>query len=306
MIRYITDKLIQSVITVLGVVIVVFVMIRLTGDPEEVYLPLDATPEMEEQYRQNLGLDQPIYVQFGIFLAKALEGDLGISYSTSRPVSESLSDRFPNTIRLALATALTALVLGILLGVVSAVLRKTLWNTFFLVFFAIGHSVPGFFALMAAVDIFGVTLGWLPIAGNEGFRSYIIPAATMGLLLATNIALVLRNSLIEVSSTEYMKYAALRGLKKKQIILKHGLRNAISPVIGMSSTILSRLLTGSLITETIMAWPGIGMLVYNSIIYRDFAMLQGAVLVMTFLVVLINFLSDVVYAAVDPRIRGEE
>ena len=305
MLKYVVDKLIQSIATLLIVVIAIFLITRSTGSPEDIYIPMDATQEQREVYMANFGLDKPLPLQFVYFVKEALHGNLGNSYATRKPVMDSITTRFPNTVRLALSIMLVTTVLGFALGIISTLLRKTFLNKFFLSFFALCHAIPGFFVLMLAIDIFGVRLRVLPIAGNSGFASYILPSVTMGLLFSTNIALVLRNSMVEILDSEYIKLVKLKGMKEHNVILKHVLKNASIPVIGMLSMMLAMQLTGTMITETMFAWPGIGLLTYQSVMNRDYAMVQGLVVVMTLIVIVVNFLADILYAAIDPRIRGQ-
>lgn len=305
MFKYVLDKLIQSFATLLIVVIAIFLITRATGSPEDIYIPMDATDEMRDVYMANLGLDKPLPLQFVFFVKEALHGNLGNSYATRKPVMDSIATRFPNTVRLALSIMLVTTVLGFAFGIVSTLLRKTVWNKFFLSFFALCHSIPGFFVLMIAIDVFGVRLRVLPIAGNSGLLSYILPSCTMGLLFSTNIALVLRNSMVEIMDSEYIKLVKLKGMKEHNVILKHVLKNASIPVVGMLSMMLAMQLTGTMITETMFAWPGIGLLTYQSIINRDYAMIQGLVVIMTLIVISVNFFADILYAAIDPRIRGQ-
>jgi ABC-type dipeptide/oligopeptide/nickel transport system permease component len=305
MVKYFFDKLSQAIITLLIVMIVVFIATRATGSPEDIYVPLDATPEQRGVFMADLGLDKPLPEQFFYFAKEAARGNLGLSFATRQPVTDSIATRLPNTIRLALFTIAVTMIFGLALGILSALLRRTVLNKPFLTFFAVGHAIPGFFIIMLAIDLFGTRLGWLPVAGMGGIKNYILPGGLMGLLMSTNIALILRNSLIEVMDADFIKLARLKGLHERTVILKHALKNAIIPVIGLSSMMVSHQLTGTLIVESMYAWPGIGLLAYQAIINRDYATIQGLVIVMTLMVVGINLLTDVLYAIVDPRIRHQ-
>jgi ABC-type dipeptide/oligopeptide/nickel transport system permease component len=306
MAKYLFDKVLQAGMTVLLVLLVVFIATRATGSPEDIYVPLDATAEQHQVYIANLGLDRPLPEQFLYFIKEAVRGNLGISYATNQPVIRSIATRLPHTIRLALVTIASTLFFCFLSGILSAMLQKTIWNRFFLFIFAIFQSIPNFFVIILAIALFGVHLKWLPIVGtNGGWKSYIMPGVLMGSLMSSGTALLLRNSLIDVQNEDFIKLARLKGLREKAVILKHGLKNALIPVIGMSSMMVAHQLTGTLIVESMFAWPGIGLLAYQSIINRDYAMVQGLVLIMTLIVVGVNLFADVLYALVDPRIRGQ-
>jgi ABC-type dipeptide/oligopeptide/nickel transport system permease component len=304
MAKYLFDKILQALMTVLLVLLVVFIATRATGSPEDIYVPLDAAPEQRAEFIAGLGLDKPLPQQFLYFIIEAAKGNLGKSYATNQPVVYSIATRIPNTIRLALFTIVCTLFFSFLNGILSAVLYKTPLNRVFLVSFAVLPSIPNFYIIMLAIALFGVKLRWLPVIGmNNGIKSYIMPGLLMGFLMSNGLALLLRNSLLEIQHEDFIKLARLKGLKEKVVILKHALKNALIPVIGMSSMMISHQLTGTLIVESMFAWPGIGLLAYQSIINRDYAMVQGLVLIMTLIVVTVNLLADVAYAVVDPRIR---
>jgi ABC-type dipeptide/oligopeptide/nickel transport system permease component len=307
MVKYLFDKLIQAGITVLLVLVVVFIATRSTGSPEDIYVPLDATPEQYTAYIKGLGLDKPLPVQLWYFIKEAARGNLGISYATNQPVIRSVATRLPNTIRLALFTIVCTLLFAFCRGILSASLRRTILNRVYLFSFAVFQSIPNFFIIMLAMALFGVNLRWLPISGmSGGLKSYILPGVLMGFLMSNGMALMLRNSLIETQGEDYIKLARLKGLRERVVMLKHGLKNALIPVIGMSSMMIAYQLTGTIIVESMFAWPGIGLLTYQSIINRDYATVQGLVLIMTLIVVGINLLTDILYALVDPRIRRHQ
>jgi ABC-type dipeptide/oligopeptide/nickel transport system permease component len=302
--KYIVNRLGQAVFTLLLVSLIIFFAVRLSGSPVDVYVALDASEETRQNFIRQMGLDKPLYQQYIIFLGNALRGDLGRSFANKKLVTHLIADRIFNTLKLAGFTMTVSFLFGFVLGISSAVLRKTRFNKIFLAFFALGQSTPVFFVLMLSIALFGVKLGWLPIIGmKDGIKSYIMPGGLLGLILSTVIAFVLRNSLIDSFSSSYIMLARLKGLPEYKVVLKHALKNTITPIIGLTSVMLSRQLMGTLIVETMFAWPGLGLLSYQSIVYRDYVTIQGLVIVMTIFVIFVNFLADVTYAVIDPRIR---
>jgi peptide/nickel transport system permease protein len=301
--RYILRRFFQALITLLAVSIIVFFLARLTGNPLHLLMPLDATEEDYRQAAKELGLDKPLPVQYGIFLVKAVKGDFGKSIRVGRPVSELLKIRVPNSLKLALAAIIVTALMAVPLGIIAAVKKGSFWDGLAQVIAVLGQSLPIFWVGIVFIFIFSVRLNLLPTSGMGGISHYILPAFTLGWALVAAIARLLRSSMLEVLDSEYIKMARIKGTPEGLVIWKHALKNALIPVVTFGGFYFAILLTGAVITETVFAWPGMGRLAYEAIMWRDFPVIQGVVLLATALVVTVNLLVDILYAYIDPRIR---
>jgi len=301
--RYILRRFFQALITLLAVSIIVFFLARLTGNPLHLLKPLDATEEDYRQAAKELGLDKPLPVQYGIFLVKAVKGDFGKSIRVGRPVSELLKIRVPNSLKLALAAIIVTALMAVPLGIIAAVKKGSFWDGLAQVIAVLGQSLPIFWVGIVFIFIFSVRLNLLPTSGMGGISHYILPAFTLGWALVAAIARLLRSSMLEVLDSEYIKMARIKGTPEGLVIWKHALKNALIPVVTFGGFYFAILLTGAVITETVFAWPGMGRLAYEAIMWRDFPVIQGVVLLATALVVTVNLLVDILYAYIDPRIR---
>jgi peptide/nickel transport system permease protein len=304
MLAYIFQRLLGALLVILGVVSIVFLLIHLIpGDPVEIMLGESASTADREALRVALGLNLPIGVQFQNYLYGLLQFDTGNSIHFQRPVSELLLERLPATGLLALVTLLITLSLALPLGVIAAVRRNTWWDTGAMSFSMLGVSIPNFWLGPVLILIFSLWLGWFPISGQGGFTAVILPALTLATGLIAVLSRMVRSSMLEVLGEDYMRTARAKGLPPHRVILHHGLRNALLPVITLLGLQLGALLAGAVITETVFSWPGIGLLTIESIQSRDYPVVQACVLLISVTYVLVNLLTDLAYAWVDPRVR---
>jgi peptide/nickel transport system permease protein len=301
---HIVRTLLLSLITLFGVSVLIFLMLRvLPGDPARVLAGLDASAEQVDRIRAQLGLDEPLLVQYWSFISGVLQGDLGISARTSRPVALEIMARMPATLTLAVVATVIGSVVGVTAGVVAAVRRNSVLDHVISSVAMMGVSMPVYWLGLLLILLFAVTLGWLPAAGSEGPLSIVLPAATLGAFSTALVSRMTRASMLEVLGQDYVRTAQAKGAPPTTVIVKHGLRNAFIPILTVISLQFGALLGGAVLTETVFGWPGIGRLLVDSIAARDFAVVQGLVLVYALLFVLLNVFVDVLYVVVDPRIR---
>jgi peptide/nickel transport system permease protein/oligopeptide transport system permease protein len=304
MTAYLLRRVLIALPTLLGVVLLVFLMVRLApGDPAVLLAGEFATPETLEAIRARYGLDRSLPEQFFIYMGALLRGDLGESARSRRPVLEELKTYFPNTLELALAAILVAVLTGIPLGILAALRPGSGLDLSVMVLALLGVSMPVFWFGLLAILIFSVGLGWFPVAGKGTLAHLVLPAITLGINATALLARMTRGTLLEVLSQDYIRTARAKGLSERVVIFKHALRNALIPVITVVGLEFGTLLSGAVITETIFAWPGLGQLLVGSILARDYPVVQGAVLLVATSFVLINLLVDLLYAAIDPRVR---
>ncbi|GIW31219.1 MAG: peptide ABC transporter permease [Meiothermus sp.] len=304
MTTYVLRRLLTVIPTLLGVLLAVFLMVRLApGDPAQLLAGEFATPETLADIRQRFGLDQPWYTQLGLYTLNVLRGDLGESVRTRKPVTYELSQYFPNTLRLTLGAMLVALLIGIPAGIIAAIRPGTIFDLLAMLGALIGVSMPVFWFGLMAILIFSVQLGWFPVAGTGTLHHLILPAITLGIGTAAILARMTRSAMLEVLSQDYIRTARAKGVAGRVVIFKHALRNALIPVVTIAGLQFGGLLEGAVITETVFAWPGIGQLLVGSILARDYPVVQGAVLLIAVAFILINLIVDLLYGAIDPRIR---
>jgi peptide/nickel transport system permease protein len=301
---YVAKRLLLSVPVIFGVAFVVFAMVRVVpGDPAQIIAGETATREFVEAIRKDLGLDRPILHQFGAFLANAARGDFGRSVRSRAPVSEELGARIPNTVQLTLAGLLVAVVLGVSAGVISAV-RPYSWLDASVMFLALlGLSMPVFWSGLMLILIFAVRLSWLPAVGTGSLAHLILPAITLGGATAAIIARMTRSSMLEVLRSDYIRTARAKGAPERTVVNRHAFRNALIPVITVVGLQMGTLLSGAVLTESVFAWPGIGRLMVEGILTRDYPVVQAAVLLVALAFVMVNLVVDLLYALVDPRIH---
>jgi ABC-type dipeptide/oligopeptide/nickel transport system permease component len=301
--RYILKRIFQSLLTLLVLSMLIFIVCRLTGDPVTLMLPDDASYEDVAQLRAALGLDRPLPVQYWLFLSNAVQGDFGRSIKGQVPVLDLIQDRLPNSIKLGIVSLLITVILAFPLGVMAAVHKGTAIDTIANLIAVLGQSLPQFWVGIVLIQIFAVHLRWLPVAGSASLWHYILPGFTLGWFLVAGIMRLLRSSMLDVLDSEFVKLARIKGVSGWVVIWKHALKNAIMPVLTFAAIYLAILITGAILVETVFAWPGIGQLIYQGIVYRDFPVIQAVVLLTAVIVVLVNFLVDITYAYLDPRIR---
>jgi len=305
--KYLGRRLALAVPTVVLTSIVVFLMLFfIPGDPASIYIgEQTATPERMAQIRHVMGLDRPIYVQYGDFAWRAVHGNLGRSLQTSRPVSAEILTRFPNTLQLAAAAMALAIVLGFGLGLVSALHRSSAVDTMSMMVALFGVSMPVFWLALLLIMIFSLRLGWLPATSEPGWRGLVLPAVSLALLSAATLARLMRSNMLEVLQLDYLKTARAKGLRGAVVVFRHAVPNAVIPVITAMGLQFGGLLSGAVLTETIFARPGLGKLVVDSILNKDLPTVQGVVLVLAIIYTAMNLLVDLSYALIDPRIRFE-
>ena len=300
---YVLRRLAQSVLVLLGVSFVVFFILYLTGDPALVLLPPDATAEDIREFRARMGFNDPFIVQYGRFLGGALRGDFGQSVRHGEPAFGLVLERLPATFELSGAALLVALVLAIPAGVVSAVRRNTATDYVATVVALLGQSMPTFWLGIMLILIFSVQLNVLPSSGRGGLEHLLLPAVTLGLFTTARITRLTRSGMLEVLNQDYIRTARAKGVSGPPVVWKHAFKNAAIPIVTIVGIELGTLLGGSVITETIFAWPGVGRLSVQAIYNRDYPVVQAAVFLLASTFVLVNLVVDLLYTYLDPRIR---
>jgi peptide/nickel transport system permease protein len=303
MIQYIIRRLIQAGICLFGISIIVFLLSHLSGDPALLMAPPEAKPEDIEAIRVTLGLNKPLYLQFWLFISKAVQGDFGTSIRWGKPCLELWLMRFPNTLVLAGAAMAFTLLVGIPTGILSAVKVGKWFDNFGKAFALAGQSMPVFWVGLMLMLLFAVTLRWLPTSGIGDWRNLIMPAFTLGWYFTAAITRLSRSAMLDVLDSEYIKMARIKGLPERVVILKHAFRNAMIPILTLAALNIVTLLNGTVITETVFNWPGIGRLIVESIFSRDYPMVQTCVLIASALFIFTNLIVDILYAYIDPRIK---
>ena len=304
MLSYVLQRLSSACLVIVGVVSIVFLLIHLVpGDPVEIMLGETASAADRQALRTTLGLEQPLHLQYLQYLGNLLHFDLGTSIHYRQPVTELLQARIPATALLAGVTLMLTVLLAFPLGILAAVRRDTWWDNAAMGFSLLGVSIPNFWLGPLLILVFSLWLGWLPVSGQSGAASVVLPANTLGTGLAAVLSRMVRSSMLEVLHEDYLRTARAKGVAPLRVILHHALRNALLPVITLLGLQLGALLAGAVITETVFSWPGIGLLTIESIQSRDYPVVQACVLLISVTYVLVNLLTDLVYAWIDPRIR---
>ncbi len=304
MIQYTLRRLLVALPSLLGVLIIVFLMVRLApGDPAQLLAGELADAATVERIRERFGLNESMPVQFQRFITGVFTGDLGRSTRTNRPVMQELVDFFPNTVQLALASIVFAMVTGVGLGIISALRSNTWIDALSMIMALIGVSMPTFWFGLLAIRFFAVENQWFPVAGTGTFMHLVLPAITLGISSTGIIARMTRSSLLEVLGQDYVRTARAKGGHPRSIVFKHALRNALVPVLTVGGLEFGSLLAGAVITETVFTWPGVGRMLVTSILSRDYPVVQGTVLLIAVSFIIVNLLVDLVYGLVDPRIR---
>lgn len=302
--RYIVRRLVLVIPVLIGVSIVVFWMVRvIPGDPAAVLAGEAATEQIRDELRERLGLNEHPVIQYGIFISNAVKGDLGRSIRSKRPVVEDIKTRALPTLELAAAALTVALVIGLIAGVLSAVKPNSLIDAAGMFIALVGVSMPVFWLGLMLMLTFSYKHGLLPTAGRGTWQHLILPAVTLGLSSAAIIARMTRSSMLEVLRHDYVRTARAKGLRERVIVIRHGLRNALIPIVTVTGLQFGTMLGGAVLTETVFAWPGMGRFLVDSIGARDYPAVQGTVLVLALAFILINLLVDVLYAYIDPTIR---
>ena len=310
--RYLLQRLVGMGLMLLLISLLSYSMVRLLpGDPVVAMLGEGGDPSVMARVRADLGLDQPAPVYYFVWLGRAIQGDLGRSIQSNRPVTGILRDRLLPTLQLSLLAALIAASIALPLGILAAIKRGTLTDLGATAFALLGLSIPNFWLGIVFILVFSLVLGWLPPSGwrdpfrepLQSLRFMVLPALTLGMAFAASIMRQVRSGLLDTLVQDYLRTARAKGLNDRQVVLRHALRNALIPVVTVAGLMVGRLLGGAVITETIFAIPGIGRTVVDAIFSRDFPIVQGAVLMMAFIVLVVNLAVDLLYALIDPRIR---
>ncbi|MFZ4835346.1 ABC transporter permease [Rouxiella sp. Mn2063] len=303
MLRYIMARLGQSILVMFGLSILIFYSLHLTGDPAAVMMPPGSTQQEIDSFRHSMGFDRPLLWQYGHYLNEVLHGNLGDSLRYSQPVTSLIGERVPATLLLAVTALAWSTIAGLLLGILSALKQNSLWDLLSRLLAFSGQAVPVFWLGLLMIILFSLNLRWLPSSGYGSASQLIMPAISLGAYYMSAIARLIRASLIDVLQQDYIRTARAKGLSQWRIIVRHGLRNALIPVVTVQGMYFASLLGGALVTEIIFAWPGIGRLAVQAIQNRDFPLVQAIVLLAALLFVGINLIIDLLYVVLNPRIR---
>ena len=301
--RFILIRILQTLIALLGISLLIFLLVRASGDPTDLFRTPSSTPEEIANIRVQLGLDKSVPEQYWIFMKGLAQGDLGFSYLKRRPVTEMIGDALPNSIRLGGTAFILSMLAALILGVLSAT-RRDSWLDNVVKFLAVvGQALPGFWVAIMAIYIFAVVWPILPAYGTRGIVNYVMPVGTLSFFLLPGMMRLVRSSMLDVLDSEYVKLARIKGLPERIVIWKHALRNALIAPLTVAGMIFAQIITGAVIIETVFAWPGIGRLNVDAMLARDFPIVQGVTLMVAALILLVNLLVDITYAYIDPQIR---
>jgi peptide/nickel transport system permease protein len=303
---YIIRRMLHGILVLFGVSVIVFLLMHLGGDPVAVLLPLDAPPEQVEAFREEMGFNRPLPVQYFYFLSRAVRGDFGYSYHYRTDAMSIVLERMPATLKLTFGALIVALVVSIPAGIYAALKRGTVSDMLVRVSVLLGQAVPGFWLALVLIMIFGVRLRWVPVSGSEGWKSLILPAIVAGTFSMATITRLLRCSLLETLEENYIQTAHSKGLPSRIVTTRHALKNAAIPVVTVIGLQMGWLLGGAVISEVVFAYPGMGRLAVTAISYRDVPVIQSFVAITALIVVVINLLVDIFYSWLDPRIQLNE
>jgi peptide/nickel transport system permease protein len=322
MLAFILRRIAQAVIVMLAVAFIAFMLFQYVGDPVTNILGQDATPEQRQQLRADLGLDKPFPIQFARFVGNAIQGEFGLSLRQGRKVSSLVAERFPATLELSLSAALIALVAGIPMGVYSALRRGTFMSQAMMTISLLGVSLPTFLIGILLILLFAVTLKWLPSFGRgevvalgawttgflsaDGWKHLVLPSITLAIFQLTLIMRLVRSEMLEVLRTDYIKFARARGLTNRAVYFGHALKNTLVPVITITGLQLGALIAFAIITETVFQWPGMGLLFIQAVTFADIPVMAAYLCLIALIFVVINLVVDLLYFAVDPRLRVEK
>ena len=301
--RFIIIRLLQTVVALFGISLLIFVLVRASGDPTTLFRSALSTEEDIARIRADLGLDKPVPEQYWIFVKNLVQGDLGESITKKRPVTEMIVERLPNSLSLALSSFVVSMLLALFLGVLAATRRDTFLDNGVKFLAILGQALPGFWVSIMGILVFSVYWQLFPPSGTGTPSHYVLPVTTMAFFLMPGMMRLVRSSMLDVLDSEYIKLARIKGLPERTIIWKHALRNALIAPLTAAGMIFGLLITGTVITENVFAWPGIGRLSIEALMARDFPVVQGITLLVAVLVLLINLLVDIMYAYIDPQMR---
>jgi len=306
MTRFIIIRLLQAFIALMGITVIVFFLVRASGDPMSLLANPNMTREQYQNIKTRLGLDKSWGEQFLIYMKDVSHGDLGESLVRERHVIDMIKESLPNTLKLIIPSFIITMLLAFILGIMAATYRDSLWDNGVKFLAVLGQALPGFWVAIMAVLIFSVDLGWLPVAGMATPANYVLPVGTMVFFILPGMMRLVRSSMLDVLDSEYIKMARIKGLPESLVIWKHALRNALITPLTVAGMIFAMLITGAVITETIFNWPGMGRLLIEGTFARDFPVVQAITIVTAVFVLGINLLVDISYAYIDPQIRYQK
>ena len=306
MVRYISIRFAQTLVALLGVLFIVFCVARLSGDPVTLLAPVDTQSFTEADLnamREKLGLNDPLYVQFADFLGNAVQGDFGRSFHWGEPALPLVMGRIPATLELSIVAFLTSMAISFPVGILAAVKRDTWIDSAARTIALFGQSIPNFWLGIMLILLFAVDLRWLPTSGRGGLDHLILPVLTVSAFGSAGMIRLLRSGMLDVLDSEYIKLARSKGLPERMVVWKHALRNAAIPLVTIMAIQIARLASGAVVVETIFAWPGVGRLTLQALNARDYPVMETAVFLTSSMILMANFLADIMYAVIDPRIR---
>jgi peptide/nickel transport system permease protein len=303
MTRFIVVRLLQAFVALLGIMVLVFFMVRLSGDPTKLLVSPTSTVEQIEAIKHSLGLDRSVGTQFWIYVKDISTGNLGRSFVQQKQVAELIKESLPNTLKLAIPGFVIAMLLSLSLGVLAATRRDSILDNGVKFLAVLGQALPGFWVALMAVLLFAVTLKWVPVAAGSGFSRYILPVGVEVFFLMPGMMRLVRSAMLDTLDSEYVKLARIKGLPERTVIWKHAFRNALITPLTVMGMLFAGLISGAVITENIFNWPGMGRLIITSTYARDFPVVQALTLLIAAMVLGMNLLVDIAYAYVDPQIR---
>lgn len=299
---FLLKRLYHSFVVIFGITLIIFVITHMIGDPVNLLLPPEASQSEREILRSHLGLDQPLPIQYAVFLRDAIRGNFGISFRHGRPALGLVIEHLPATLELTVAAMLISIFLAIPIGILSSIKPGSFMDRLGMTFALFGQSAPVFWVGVMFILLFGVKLQWFPVSGRGGIENLIMPAMTLGLFSMAAITRLTRSSMLDVLDKEYIRTARIKGLPEVVVVFKHALKNALIPIVTIVALQFGMMLSGAVITETIFAWPGVGRLAVNAIYNRDYPVVQASVFITSVFFILINLIVDLIYTYIDPRI----
>ncbi len=303
MTRYLATRLTHAAVVVFLALTAVFFMVRLTGDPVLLFMPMDTSPKDIEEFRQKLGFNDPVWMQYGRFVGDALRGDFGESLRQQRPATEVVLEKLPATLELGFTAIIISVLVGIPLGMLSATRRGSVWDKIGTFLAVIGQAVPGFWLGLLLILLFSVWLQWLPTGGRGTWQQLIMPAITLGAFNFARYARLTRSTLLDVLGQDYVRTAHAKGLSSRVVMWRHALKNASIPIITVTGLQVGRVLGGAVIVEQIFAWPGLGRATIQALLNRDFPVVMAAVVIFALLYTITNLLTDLAYSWANPQVR---
>lgn len=301
--KYLLTNLLKTIPVLLLITLIVFFLVRVTGDPVSLMLPETATDEERESLKEALGLNDPLAVQYFSFLGDLVQGDFGVSFKYDMDALDLVLERLPATFELAIASMIVAILISVPLGILSAVKRNSFLDLFITGSAVLGKAMPSFWLGIMLILVFAVNFQVFPVSGREGLMHLVLPAITLGTGIAAEMTRLIRSSMLEILGQDFIRTARSKGLREAAVVNKHAFRNALIPVVTIMALQTSTLIGGTLITETVFAWPGMGQLLVQAVNLRDMAVVQAATFIIAVFVILSNLIADLVYRFLDPRIK---